>query len=117
MSGEDSILGSMAEKKPFPILHLYSPPCYHDEAFVSGNREGLELLKAEIERALNGAKPGTDALYFNSDGEGGYIVVEMFEQSEAINLALPYSGDLASQSGWNHPDTVFPWKRWEERLS
>jgi hypothetical protein len=103
-------------KRPFPILHLYSPPCFHDEAFVAGNRQGLELLKAEIEKALEGAKPGADTLYFNADGEGGYLVVEVFEQKEAENLALPYSGEFASESNWEADNVVFPWKRWEERL-
>jgi len=68
------------------ILNIYGQEAWHTEARIVGNREGLLVLKATIDRALTykratsstDEKPndGTTAL-FASDGEGYEVIVEM----------------------------------------
>lgn len=98
-----------------PILHVYSPVGYHDRTFISGSRAGLEVLKAAIERALAGEKPGKDVpVYFCNNGEGGDLVVEAFDQATAERLYLPYVDETCNVG--QDEDAVKPWEAWGERI-
>lgn len=64
------------EKHPMndPTLHIYQPASHHDDAYIFGNREGLEALKRQIEAALAG-QPTDEEVFFQADGEGYSVVV------------------------------------------
>lgn len=97
-----------------PILHVYAASSFHESVFVSGNRAGLEVLKAAVERALAGEAPGQEApVCFHNDGEGSPLIVEAFEQEVAEKLILPYTEDYARDQ---REGAVRPWYVYGNRL-
>lgn len=56
-------------------LHIYAQSCWHDEAWIAGNREGLTRLRDAIDKALLDGKGNSDHV-FTTDGEG-YRVIAM----------------------------------------
>lgn len=78
-----------------PQVHLYGQPSWHEDAFVVGNRAGLEMLRRAIDDALRtGAQ---EAEVFATDGEGyGIKVVEL---ADAIldEMPLPYTAPEAKE--------------------
>ena len=55
-------------KVTIPLLHVHSQSFQHDDAFLIGNKQALEILKATIEEAL---KTGECSLeLYTVDGEG-----------------------------------------------
>lgn len=69
------------------VLHLYSLADEHGDAMISGNSEGLRILKHRLERALQSTAEGgyymdhgysenKDEQIFAADGEGYHITVE-----------------------------------------
>ncbi|MBS4220075.1 hypothetical protein KHA96_17320 [Bacillus sp. FJAT-49711] len=76
----------------FPILHIYPQKYHHDEAIIIGRREGLERMKATIEKALETGEGNCTAV--TSDIES--YKLHIFINDEAPNsdfwrtLNLPY---------------------------
>lgn len=96
-----------SQPKPVPtfhisLLHMYSQDQWHDNAYIVGNRYGLEELKKAVEQALKddcgSPKIGT-ANVMVSDGEGFDTVVircdKDWQDDVWQNLFLPYVGKSA----------------------
>lgn len=57
------------------ILHIYGQEHEHQEAYIVGNREALETLRAAIDRALTHEDGLAMSEQFTSDGEGYEVFV------------------------------------------
>lgn len=81
---------------PIPVLHLHAASFWHDDAWVVGNREGLERLRAAIDRALQ--KGGAHAAAFVNDGEGFHCFVAVESDSDMDRLNVPYTDEMAGSA-------------------
>lgn len=52
-----------------PILHIYQQPTHHADAFIFGNRLGLEALRDAIDRALAASADDEPPRMSQNDGE------------------------------------------------
>lgn len=57
----------------FPCVHILPQQCWHDPAFIVGNREGLTALRDAINDALIHESASTEV--FADDGEGYRVAV------------------------------------------
>jgi hypothetical protein len=73
-----------------PILHIYQPASHHDDAYIFGNRDGLEALKRQIEAALAG-QPSDEEDHFQNDGEGYSVVVRVASEAWVNLLPCAYT--------------------------
>ena len=107
------------------LLHIYAQPCWHEEAWIVGNRRGLEILRDAINQALaegHGQTATTpNEFVCTNDGEG-YDVMVLLEESEWGHsylepetltnwdvLRKPYTDEMAQ--GTQHK-TLGPWDLW-----
>ena len=89
-------------EKSDPTLHVYSQPDNYMEAWVVGNRAGLESLRAAIDKALSSHKL-EGAPVFAADGEGYTLLVLPVSDPKALeDLKLPYY-EFGPSSGGTHP--------------
>jgi hypothetical protein len=98
-----------AAAETFPQLHVYAQTTWHDDAFVVGNRQGLEALRAAIDAALSGG--AGQAQPFVNDGEGFDAHVLLASEEDMAKLAVPYTGDDAR----DQPGARWPWRLLQER--
>ena len=86
-----------------PVVHLHAASFWHDDAWIVGNREGLEQLRAAIDRALD--KGGTHASAFVNDGEGFTCFVALESDADMNRLNVPYTDEVARgpTQGWHWP--------------
>jgi hypothetical protein len=84
------------------IVHIHAQAIFHDDAWIVGNREGLESLRAAIDEALREGKGSIEA--FVVDGEGFDISVI---QTDREDLAVPYTDEMASEK---QEDVKWPWE-------
>ncbi|WP_109150754.1 hypothetical protein [Azospirillum sp. TSO5] len=91
--------------RQLPQVHLYGQPSWHEDAFVIGNRTGLEALRSAIDKAL---RSGADeALAFAIDGEGYGIKVIELRDAIMDEMPLPYTDpDAAEMTRRPWPDVV-----------
>lgn len=81
----------MSELPDHGILHIYGQQFWHDDAVIIGDRRALELLRAQIDKALTegvAANEGCD--FFQSDGEGFPLYIAVASQDELDRLAGAY---------------------------
>lgn len=94
------------------LLHIFAQPNNHDEAFIVGNRLGLERLRDALNAALE-QRGAHSADVFTNDGEG-YSAVVVFGEIEQMNaLTLPYTEWIGTDRGddtW--PGQLPAVKRW-----
>jgi len=94
------------------LLHIYAQEAWHDDAFIVGDRLGLEVLRKAITEALEvGRASGPDL--FVTDGEG-YAVKIICEDSGWqeefwCSLSLPYTDELAKD---DRQDREVPYDIW-----
>lgn len=80
-----------------PLLHLYSPPCWHDDAWLVGTKAGLACLRDALDLVLLDDVPGdvtTDGL-FGVDGEGYRVRVVLTTEAGMAGYVLPYTDAMA----------------------
>ena len=94
----------------FPIVHVHGPGFWHNDAYIVGNRQGLEDMKAAIDQALS--KGESQAVEYVCDGEGYDLYIQLIDKprdcEEWKNAALPYTSQDASEK---RKDAVWPWDR------
>ncbi|AEG14356.1 hypothetical protein Desku_0750 [Desulfofundulus kuznetsovii DSM 6115] len=81
-----------------PLLHVYGQHAWHDDVYIVGNKQGLEMLLAVAKQALKEDRGETGGDVFTADGEGYSVIVLFRDDSwpEGWNrVALPYWGDHA----------------------
>jgi hypothetical protein len=66
---------------PYPVVHLYSPECWHGEQTIMLNADGKAALLAALDNGFAEA--------FTTDGEGFTIVV--IETEDIDKYPLPYT--------------------------
>lgn len=90
-------------------LHLYAQLHWHDEAYIVGNRAGLEALRDAIARALNEQDGRAQADVFTNDGEGYMAMVACVSDETMGRMRVPYTDEIAAS-----PDGDGPWRLWGE---
>lgn len=93
-----------------PILHIYGQEAFHDDVYIAGNREGMDLLCNAILRSMNGALSGAEVSV--CDGEWYTITVRVYSNEDAEKLAVPYTEDFAKE---RREAAIWPWKKEGER--
>lgn len=81
-----------------PLLHVYGQRAWHDEVYIVGNKQGLEILLVAVKQAIKESRGEADNLVFTADGEGyGVIVLRRDDPWPKgwSRVALPYTGDCA----------------------
>lgn len=89
------------------LLHLYAQPAWHDDAWIVGNRAGLEALTQALQNALASSEGSAEVMV--ADGEG-YTLKVYLDNSEWqgqswIKRAEPYADEVAREQ---RPDAVWP---------
>jgi hypothetical protein len=83
--------------KSIPLLHVHNQSFQHDDAFLIGNRQALEMLKASIEEALK-VKECSLNLY-TADGEEYFLHIfcddSEWQGERWQNALLPYTAPEA----------------------
>jgi hypothetical protein len=96
------------------ILHVYGQRMPHTEAWVVGDLEGLQRLKAAVERAI--AEGSGVAHAFVEDGEGYPLLVIQATDDKLEKLVMPYTHEMyetAIQNGTRvHPADLLPAARY-----
>lgn len=93
-------------------LHIYSPLCSHDHAFIVGNREALEALRDAIEDALEIGQNTGAITASTADGEGFELKVYREEENTYWDKALlPYT----DQSFPSSEKPINPWDLFKKR--
>lgn len=80
----------MAEQEDYPILHIYEQPSHHMDAYIFGNRLGLEALRDAINQALTEPEPEA-AQVSQNDGECYDLVVRCASTSWAKLIRTNYT--------------------------
>lgn len=97
-----------------PLLHIHAQHSEHNEAYILGNRMGLEALRRAIDVALTNSTGESEADVMVSDGEGysAVIVLEDARWNSPVwrNAAVPYIAEHASEK---REDAIWPWNREE----
>lgn len=89
------------------LLHVHAQEFWHDNAYLIGNRAGLEKLRRAIDEALT---DGTDFRDLTTaDGEGYKLVVMMdnsdWQGDSWTRALLPYTDSAARD---DRPHVVYP---------
>ena len=74
-----------------PILHLYEQPSHHMDAYIFGNRLGLETLRDAINRTLSDEIDEMPAEVYQGDGEFYYCFVRLAGSNWMKLAPNPYS--------------------------
>lgn len=93
----------MGKDPEYGQVHVYGQPTYHSEAYITGDRAGLEALRRAVDAALRDNI--SSATVSTNDGEGYSLVVVKLETEQMDVAELPYT-----DNGWmilaqhrNHP--------------
>src|SRR3546814_619055 len=86
--------------------HLSGKTIWQDEESTAGDRDGSENMRARLHKALgetDGVSMAADL--FAGDGEGYNVSVHVLPDAEFQRLAMPYTDEIARESGgfwpWN----------------
>lgn len=108
MAQTEPAVGAPLERHVRPlgadVLHCYAQAFWHTEAYISGGRNALQMLRSAIDKALGDGKAECDV--FASDGEGYTVYVVAMSDEDAARQVVPYTDDIAAQN-WN--DQPGPW--------
>lgn len=81
----------------YTVLHVYSQPMNHCEAYLLGDECALRQLQSAITRAL---KNGTGREnFFCNDGEGYSLFIKKLSEAEKETITLPYQDDFVINEG------------------
>lgn len=78
-------------------LHIYAQAIWHDEAYIAGTREYLEMLRMTIDRALADGSGHGQMQAFTSDGEGYTMHVVLTTEEQADAMPVPYTDECARE--------------------
>lgn len=105
----------MAEDTKPAVLHIFGQSNEHDDAYIIGNRDGLQALLFAVQRALVDLDGQSKAMV--QDGEGFGIKVMLLDQdwqSDAFkSLAVPYTSKYAQEK--REDNITWPDILWETR--
>ena len=85
-------------------MHIYAQEIWHDQAYIAGTRETLEMLKLAIDRALSDGQGQMQV--FASDGEGYTIHTVVMTEEQADKMPVPYTDEIARE---NSAGKFGPW--------
>lgn len=94
------------------LLHLYGQECWHDNAYLVGNRAALEALHTALGRLLAGGKPAEEVQVEAADGEGYNLYALLWDHpansSEWDELRRPYTAEMTldRRKGARYPEWV-----------
>ena len=95
------------------LLHIYSQEQWHDDAFIVGNRLGLEVLREAITRALEAGRASSGSDLFVTDGKGYAVKIicedSRWQEESWCSLSLPYTDELAKD---DRPNREVPYDIW-----
>ena len=86
------------------ILHIYGQTSWHDNAYISGDREALTRLRNLIDFALKSGVEGMN--FFCNDGEGFTTYVYCLPSHIMDTMSTPYTADYARDSRNSYPWNV-----------
>lgn len=90
-----------------PIIHVYAQGCWHDDAYIVANKEGLLALKKAVDEALEKGKG--DAFVYAADGEEFTLLVLRIDgglgEGMWPKIAMPYTDKYVSEE---RPDALWP---------
>lgn len=85
-------------------LHIYAQAHWHQDAFVIGDREGLELLRDACEIALKREPSNCAFEAMTSDGEGYAVLVARLDNEQTWEqLMLPYTDPITDPRSGTPP--------------
>lgn len=87
-------------------LHLFGQIIWHDDAYIVGDRAGIEMLRDALTAALDdpqGVSMCADV--FTNDGEGYGVSIHVLPAGEMDRLAVPYTDGLARAP----VNSMWPW--------
>lgn len=95
-------------------LHIHGPAVWHDDAYIVGNRAGLEALRDAINVALSKGQSGTTSTRgFTGDGEGFDLYISL-AAGDPSAWRRPYSDECA----WDcRQDAIDPFTRAQTDLA
>lgn len=97
-------------------LHLFGQMFEHADAYIIGNRRALELLREQIDKALQeGAVSCQGCNYFQNDGEGFPLHVALATEEELKGLSSAYHDPEISQDWDGTPPDEIVAARMRER--
>lgn len=89
------------------LLQLYTQPAWHEDAWIVGNRPGLEALVQAIQNALSSGEGAAEV--FAADGEGFTLRVRLdnapMSSPSWMKRAMPYTDESARE---HRPEAVWP---------
>lgn len=74
-------------------LHIYAQERWHDEAYIAGTREDLEMLRMAIDRALTEGRGQMQAFACDGEGYTAHVIVATEDQADA--MPVPYTDECA----------------------
>jgi hypothetical protein len=90
------------------ILHVFAQQFEHDDAFLVGTREGLEVLRDAINASLENSH-GAAHSFTGMDGEGYVIHCFVQDAAQMDQLLLPYTDPrFKTYAGWGE-GCATPW--------
>ena len=92
----------MAKMREENVLKVFGASHWHGDVIIVGNRQGLESLKASIEKALSSPGSSSTSNMMESDGEGYNLRVlchdHSFYSDQWNDLPTHYTGDHALEN-------------------
>jgi len=92
------------------VLHCYAQHSWHTEAYISGSRDALTLLRAAIDKAL--ADGLSECKTCAADGECYSVYVVAMSDADAERQVVPYTADYAARDWSGAPG---PWDALKQR--
>lgn len=87
------------------ILHIYGQHQWHDEAYIVGNKESLQLLVNAINQAISDGIG--DGQFCVNDGEGFDAHIHCVNDQQTLDkLAVPYTNGIAEEKD---EAAIWPW--------
>ena len=101
------------------LLHIYAQEAWHDDAFIVGDRLGLEVLRKAITEALEVGRASSGSDLFVTDGEGYEVKIicddSGWREESWRSLSLPYTDEIAQD---RHLDSkITPEDIWETKIT
>lgn len=82
----------MEENEDYPKCHIYSQDSWHGEAYIVGNRAGLEKLRDAINLTLE--KGNTKNTFWPNDYESYHLFMACMSEDDFEGLKLPYNAKI-----------------------
>lgn len=87
------------------VLHVYSQRQWHDDAYIVGDKESLQLLADAINKAISSGEGACQSCV--NDGEGFDVHIRRVDDPQLLDkLAVPYTSDVAEEKD---SAAIWPW--------